>query len=280
VIVVDDGSTDATADVVRAAALEVKLIRQDRLGAAEARNRGVAESSAPALAFLDSDCYPRADWLDAGLRALGHADLVQGHVKPDPGVPIGPFDRTLWVTVDIGLWQTASMFVTRELFDRIGGFEDWLPVEIGKLMAEDVWFGWRAVRAGARTTLASDCVAHHAVFARTAGEYIGERRRQRHFPAIARKMPELRETMFFRRVFLSRRTAAFDLGLAAGVAAAVTRSPLPLVGWLPWARLAWRRARGFGRRRAPVVLAADAVADLISAVDLARGSARERSPLL
>ena len=277
---VDDGSSDATADIVRAAPLEVKLISQDRVGAVEARNRGVAESSAPALVFLDSDCYPCPDWLEAGLRALDVADLVQGYVTPDPGVPVGPFDRTLWVTVDIGLWQTASMFVKRELFDRIGGFEDWLPVEIGKLMAEDVWFGWRAVRAGAKTTLATDCVAHHAVFPRTVRGYIGERRRLRYFPAIARKMPEMRETMFFRGVFLSRRTAAFDLGLTASAAAAVARSPLPLLGWLPWARMAWRRARRFGPRRASVVLAADAVADLISAVELTRGSARERSPLL
>ncbi|MDQ3720456.1 MAG: hypothetical protein M3350_06730 [Actinomycetota bacterium] len=80
---------------------------------------------------------------------------------PDPAAELGPFDRTLWITEDIGLWQTASLFVTREVFDRIGGFEDWLDVASDKLMAEDVWFGWRAQRAAARTAFAPPALAHH-----------------------------------------------------------------------------------------------------------------------
>ena len=40
-------------------------------------------------------------------------------MRPDPASG-GPYDRTLWVLVDVGLWQTANLFVTREIFDGSG----------------------------------------------------------------------------------------------------------------------------------------------------------------
>lgn len=278
VIVVDDGSRDRTLELARAAG--VTALTQERLGAAEARNRGVAEARGEALAFLDADCFPEPGWLAAGLRALEAADIVQGRVTPDPAAELGPFDRTLWITEHIGLWQTASLFVSREVFERIGGFEDWLDVAGGKLMAEDVWFGWRAQRSGARAAFAPAALAHHAVFARGPGAYVAERRRARHFPEIAARMPELRRSMFHRGVFLSKRTARFDLAAAGLAVAASKRSVLPLVAALPYLRLSWReRVRPAGAR-GPLVAAVDATADVVTLVALVRGSARARSVVL
>jgi glycosyltransferase involved in cell wall biosynthesis len=57
-IVVDDGSSDATAAIVRAAAAadaRIRLVQQANAGVSVARNRGVAESRAPLIAFLDAD---------------------------------------------------------------------------------------------------------------------------------------------------------------------------------------------------------------------------------
>ena len=278
VIVVDDGSRDGTSEVAREAG--VTTVVQARAGAAEARNRGVAEAGGECLAFLDADCFPEPGWLAAGVRALERADIVQGRVTPDPTAELGPFDRTLWILGDVGLWQTASLFVTRELFDRVGGFEDWLDVGTGKLMAEDVWFGWRARRAGARSAFAAEALAHHAVFPRGPGAYIAERLRAGHFPAIAARMPELRRSMFHRRWFLSRRTAAFDVAAGGAALALIRRSPTPLVATLPYLRLAWReRLRAAGARR-PQVAAVDLAADAVTLAALVRGSVRARSVVL
>lgn len=54
-IVVDDGSTDETLDILRSYGDRIKLLTQRNLGAAAARNHGIAESRGDLIAFLDSD---------------------------------------------------------------------------------------------------------------------------------------------------------------------------------------------------------------------------------
>jgi glycosyltransferase involved in cell wall biosynthesis len=278
VIVVDDGSSDATVETARTAPGPVSVLELPAGGAAAARNRGVAESTGEVLAFCDADCFPTARWLGAGIAALRSADLVQGQVLPDPSVEVGPFDRTLSVTLDAGLYQTASLFMTRDTFDRTGGFEKWLP-ETGRPMGEDVWLGWKARRTGARAAFSPDALVHHAVFPRDWREYVAERLRLRYFPAMAAKMPELRRHFFYRRLFLHPRSAALDLGLAGVLAALLLRSPVPLVATGPYGRMALARARSFGPGWTGVA-AVDLAADLVGLASMARGSARYRSPLL
>jgi glycosyltransferase involved in cell wall biosynthesis len=276
VVVVDDGSDDGTADVARKALGDITVISEGRLGAAEARNRGVAATTARTIAFTDADCFPVPDWLQQGLAAVAEADLVQGRVLPDPSVPLGPFDRTIWVESERGFYETANLFVRRDLFDRLGGFEDWLDTGGEKLLAEDVWFGWRAVRSGARTRFANDALVHHAVFPRRAGGFIAERLRLRYFPCIARQIPELRRGTLFAGAFLSPRSAAFDVALIAALTAVCRRSPLPLVAALPYGRFVFHGTLRY-RRRAPIVAVVGAVADAVGLGALLAGSLRSRS---
>jgi glycosyltransferase involved in cell wall biosynthesis len=291
VLVVDDGSSDGTPELAERSALAPRVVRLPGGGGpGAARAAGAALASGDALAFTDADCVPAPGWLAAGLAALRDADLVQGRTLPPPGTRVGPWDRHLAVTAEWGLYESANLFVRRDLYERIGGFGPGIegPPESFRLggrsgatspkhLGEDVIFGWTARRAGARTAFSDDALVYHAVFPRRAAEYLAERRRVRHFPALAREVPELRDVFFWRRWFLARRSAEFDLALVGVVAAAATRSPLPLAAALPYAAELARDLRQWRNPRVPVVrLAADAV----QFAGLLRGSLHARTPLL
>jgi glycosyltransferase involved in cell wall biosynthesis len=69
IVVIDDGSRDASAEVARSFGGIVRVISQPNAGAAAARNRGIRESSGDWIAFLDSDDEWAADKLDRQLAA-------------------------------------------------------------------------------------------------------------------------------------------------------------------------------------------------------------------
>ena len=280
VIVVDDGSTDGTLEIVRAASIDVSIVESGpRSGPAPARNAGAARARGPALAFLDADCVPQPGWLRVGVEALRGAELVQGAVHADPDASPRPFDRTVWVTRESGLYECASLFVDAELFGRLGGFEDWLEVSIGKPLAEDVWLGWRARRRGARTAFEPAAVVEHAVFRRGIGEFVAERLRLQYFPAIVAKIPELRREFAYRRWFLNRRSAELDLALSGVVFALLTRRRPALAACLPYASSLARSAARWGSE-APRVAAGELAADLVGFAALAAGSVRRGELLL
>jgi glycosyltransferase involved in cell wall biosynthesis len=62
VTVVDDGSTDGSADA--AAQSGVRVIRQAHRGAAAARNAGIAAAHGEVVLFTDADCSPAPDWIE------------------------------------------------------------------------------------------------------------------------------------------------------------------------------------------------------------------------
>lgn len=275
VIVVDDASRDDTACIARRSPVVATVLTGTGAGPGAARNLGAAAAGGDVLAFTDADCAPHAGWLAAGLAEMERgADLVQGAVGPPEGAVVGPWDRTIRVSAAHGLFETANLLIRRELLERLGGFEPWLAPRRGKELGEDVWLGWRAVRAGARVVFCRDAVVDHAVFRRSPAAYVAERARLRFFPAMTRRIPELRERFMHRRWFLSRRSAAFDLAVAGGLVGVRVR-PAVLMA-LPYLRLLWRDVRSRGPAAAAVELAADAVGTGALAV----GSVRSRSLVL
>ena len=276
VIVVDDGSSDETAQ--RAQAAGATVVRNERaLGPAEARNRGAAAASAPVLAFTDADCEPAEGWLSAGLAALEGHDIVQGRVEPEPGVDPGPFDHVITVREESGLYETANLFVRREWFDRVGGFEPFIDPAQGHF-GEDILFGWAVRRAGGRAAFAHDALVHHEVVRRPARAWIRERRRLRLFPAATRAVPELRGRWYL-GLFLSRRSAMFDLAVVAIVAAAALRRPLLLALVVPYLR-ATIRTRQWRRRWVAEQNLAHVAGDLVGLLSLVEGSVRARTVVL
>lgn len=75
IIVVDDGSTDESADI--ASEFGAKVIYQEHAGAAAARNKGIEEASGALIAFLDADDKARECWLETTATYF-HEDKVSG----------------------------------------------------------------------------------------------------------------------------------------------------------------------------------------------------------
>jgi hypothetical protein len=273
VIVVDNGSLDGTAAVAeRAGARVVRRARGEGPGAARNAGAGIARSDF--LAFTDADCDPDPGWLAAGLAALGSAALVQGAVVADPDAELGPFDRTVIVSGATGLFEAANLFVERAVFDRIGGFAAGLEAPGEAPFGEDALFGWAVRRSGASVDFCREAVVAHAVTRRRASGFVRERTRLDLFPALVARIPELRGELCFAGVFLTPRTAAFDLAVAGVLTAVSRRWPPGLVLSLPYVALSAREAARWGRRLAPSVAIGTLLADAVGAAALVAGSVR------
>jgi len=85
VIVVDDGSTDRTPELLDSLVEDgVKVLRQSHSGIGAARNRGIKESKGDLIAFLDSDDLwePRKlEWQIQALKENPEAGIVGGMVQ-------------------------------------------------------------------------------------------------------------------------------------------------------------------------------------------------------
>jgi glycosyltransferase involved in cell wall biosynthesis len=122
VVVCDDGSTDRTAEIL-AAFPEVKVVRQDRGGAAAARNAAVAASGGELVAFFDAD----------DLWPPNRLSLQVQHLADHPGVAC-VLGRQEWMNPPPWLTRDAvygdldgipllSAMIRRSVFDELGGFD-------------------------------------------------------------------------------------------------------------------------------------------------------------
>jgi glycosyltransferase involved in cell wall biosynthesis len=137
-IVVDDGSTDHTSDVLCSYRNVIKVLSQKNKGVSAARNRGISEASGKFVAFLDSDdlwlsqklsvqieffnqtpdaliCQTEEVWIRNGLRV----NPKKRHKKPS-GMIFKP-------SLELCLVSPSAVMIQRTLFDTVGGFDETLP---------------------------------------------------------------------------------------------------------------------------------------------------------
>jgi glycosyltransferase involved in cell wall biosynthesis len=151
VIVVDDGSTDATGLILRKYVNKIRVLRQDNHGPSVARNTGAAIARGEYLAFLDADDWWREDKLTLTHRALesqetavlafsGFRVLLPGETELDERryQRAPSLDEILADFLFIG---PSTVLMRRSVFESIGGFCE----EFGAAAYEDTYL-WLLAR--------------------------------------------------------------------------------------------------------------------------------------
>jgi len=167
IIVVDNKSTDKTADIIKG--FPVKYIYEDRLGMCWARNTGIDSSSTEIVVFTDADCVPSPNWLkelsfpfeDSSVGGVGGLimklddeteiaqaarDLVIGQQKEPQYLPMYPAPYIV----------TANAAYRRNVLIEIGCFDPQF------FSGGDVDIAWRVQMAGYKINLVNGAVVFHA----------------------------------------------------------------------------------------------------------------------
>lgn len=174
IIVVDDGSTDKTAEAVQP--FSVRYFRQEaRGGPAAARNRGAREAQGEWFIFTDADTLYEADTLRQIITAVEKSDgdaFVGTYAGRPANSGFMPRYKALWelITIDEVLlsrggpfipynaWAPRPGIVRREAFENVNGFsESFRGADL-----EDVEFGYRLIKAGFKIFFCPNIrISHH-----------------------------------------------------------------------------------------------------------------------
>jgi GT2 family glycosyltransferase len=261
VVLVDNGSTDGTADAVRARFPDIEVVAlRDNLGAV-GRNLGVRRTRTPYVAFCDDDTWwspgaltRAADVLDAhpGLALVNARIVVEPSGAEDPIVAElreSPVPAPHWLPGPaLGSFLAGASVVRRDAFEAAGGFNErlWLGGE-EELLATDL------IAAGWELCYLDDLTVHHRASKVRDSTYrrrVGLRNTL-WFTWLRRPLvPAVRRTMFLARTVPRDRTSllgAVDAVRGLGWLLA-DRRPRPAVVEARLSRLDEAQRRSTARR--------------------------------
>ncbi len=133
IIVVDDGSTDGSADVAHRFQNTVEYCRQTHRGSSAARNAGVELAQGDYIAFLDADDLWLEDKLDLQMASFHESpalDLVFGHVEHfhSPDLDADVAERMYCPSDPMPGYLAGAMLARRAALQRVGPFDQSLRV--------------------------------------------------------------------------------------------------------------------------------------------------------
>lgn len=154
-IVIDDGSTDDTPDVLRGYAGRAEVIRQDNRGAAAALNRGIRATGGSLVCWLSADDEFLPGKLEAqvaafrdspevGMAHTGYVDVdgsgtVLRTARVPAAVDADPFVNVYWRNSTNG----STVMLRRDVFDELGGFDESLRADVDADMWMRIALRWR-----------------------------------------------------------------------------------------------------------------------------------------
>lgn len=165
IIVVDDGSVDSTADVIRR--YPVKYIYQTNSGPATARNAGAFASSGEVILFTDSDCVPDRNWISEMVRPFEDPAVaaVKGAYRTEQKSIVARFAQLefeerfelLKKASSIDMIDTYSAGFRAGLFRGMKGFDTSFP----EANNEDTELSYRFAKAGHRMVFNPKAIVRH-----------------------------------------------------------------------------------------------------------------------
>jgi len=181
-IVVDDESTDATANIVRnsfSSDSRITLIEQENSGPAVSRNKGTALAKGDVILFTQGDIYASESMLARHCNFhnehLDYKHAMIGYITWYKGLEITPFMKWLenggpqfdfnrlthGVKTDFMAFYTPNLSVKKEFLNELGGFDIEMKGPAGLTVYEDTELGWRAQKAGMELIYDEKAIAFH-----------------------------------------------------------------------------------------------------------------------
>ena len=192
ILIVDDGSSDGTAELGRSFPEPVRYLRQENAGAVIARNRGAREARGSFLAFLDADDLWLPEKLTRQMAELArdpalHCSvcLIQNFWMPELATEAQAWKDHVRAAPMPG-YLSDCMLVRREAFERLGGFD----TTLGHGDSAD-WF-LRARAAGMVDRLLPEVLVHRRLHSGSLSRLQAEASREEFFRLIKRSLDQRR----------------------------------------------------------------------------------------
>ena len=200
VLVVDNASTDDTPGVVeraRAAQPNIRYVREDELGLSNARNRAIAETHTPFIAFLDDDAIAEPPWVERLVHCFSALSprpaAVGGPIHPIWEAPRPPWlpDSLLGYLTVLERRGSSHLDLSKQfIFGANMAFDRQALVDVGG-------FSTALGRIGDRLLSGEEMLLLRQLHARGACGYYDEQASVHHHVAAAR----LTKEWFYRRIY-------------------------------------------------------------------------------